>query len=61
MPSLVRLDIVRRWLQYAFFDWTRDMPRSKRFITWVAILTQAVCCLVRVVALSTLGFYGARE
>ena len=40
MPSLVRLDIVRRWLQYAFFDWTRDMPRSKRFITWVAILTQ---------------------
>ena len=40
MPSRVRLDIVRRWLQYGFFDWTRDMPRSKRFITWVAILTQ---------------------
>ena len=40
MPSRVRLDTVRRWLQYAFSDWTRDMPRSKRFITWVAILTQ---------------------
>jgi phosphoserine phosphatase RsbU/P len=40
MPSRVRLKTVRRWLQYAFFDWTRDMPRSKRFITWVAILIQ---------------------
>ena len=40
MPSRVRLKTVRHWLQYAFFDWTRDMPRSKRFITWVAILIQ---------------------
>ena len=40
MPSLVRLDTLRRWLQYAFSEWSRDMPRSKRFITWVAILAQ---------------------
>jgi serine phosphatase RsbU (regulator of sigma subunit) len=40
MPSRVRLDTVGRWLQSGFTDWTRDMPRSKRFITWVAILTQ---------------------
>jgi len=40
MHSRVRLKTVRRWLQYAFFDWTRDMPRSKRFINWVAILIQ---------------------
>jgi len=31
---------VRRWLQYAFYDWTREMPTSKRFITWVGILMQ---------------------
>jgi serine phosphatase RsbU (regulator of sigma subunit) len=38
MFSRVRLETVRRWLQYAFSDWTRDMPRSKRLINWVAIL-----------------------
>lgn len=40
MPSSFRLETVRRWFQYAFSDWTRDMPRSKRVITWVAILIQ---------------------
>ena len=40
MPSRIHLDTVGRWLQFGFTDWTRDMPRSKRFITWVAILTQ---------------------
>jgi len=40
MPSRIRVETVRRSLQYAFYDWTRDMPRSKRFITWAAILIQ---------------------
>lgn len=31
---------VRRWLQYVFYDWTREMPKPKRFITWVGILMQ---------------------
>jgi serine phosphatase RsbU (regulator of sigma subunit) len=31
---------LRRWIQYAFYDWTRGMPRYKRFITWLAILLQ---------------------
>ena len=30
----------RRWLQYAFYDWTREMPRSKRVLTYVAIVLQ---------------------
>jgi sigma-B regulation protein RsbU (phosphoserine phosphatase) len=30
----------RRVLQYAFYDWTREMPKSKRLITWVGILIQ---------------------
>jgi len=40
----VRLDTsaspFRRALQYAFYDWTRELPRSKRLIIWVAILLQ---------------------
>jgi sigma-B regulation protein RsbU (phosphoserine phosphatase) len=47
MPSRIqqgRLDPsagpLRRAFQYAFYDWTREMPKSKRFITWVAILFQ---------------------
>ena len=40
MPSRVRLDIARRWLQYGFYDWTRGMPKYKRAITWAAILVQ---------------------
>jgi len=40
----VRLDRsagpVRRALQYAFYDWTREMPRSKRIVTWAGILLQ---------------------
>ncbi|MBV8867575.1 MAG: serine/threonine-protein phosphatase [Acidobacteriaceae bacterium] len=40
MLSRVWVKTLRGWFQYAFFDWTRDMPRSKRFITWVAILVQ---------------------
>jgi serine phosphatase RsbU (regulator of sigma subunit) len=31
---------IRRMLQYAFYDWTREMPASKRFITWVGVLMQ---------------------
>ena len=30
----------RRALHYAFYDWTREMPRSKRFITWAGVLIQ---------------------
>ena len=40
MPSRVRLDTARRWLQYGFYDWTRGMPKYKRAITWAAILVQ---------------------
>jgi serine phosphatase RsbU (regulator of sigma subunit) len=31
---------VRRVLQYAFYDWTREMPRSRRIITWAGLLIQ---------------------
>ena len=31
---------IRRALQYAYYDWTREMPRSKRFIAWTGILMQ---------------------
>lgn len=31
---------IRRALHYAFYDWTREMPRSKRVVTWVGILIQ---------------------
>jgi sigma-B regulation protein RsbU (phosphoserine phosphatase) len=31
---------IRRMLQYAFYDWTREMPRSKRVITWAGYLMQ---------------------
>lgn len=31
---------LRRFVRYAFLDWTREMPRSKRFITYVGILLQ---------------------
>jgi Stage II sporulation protein E (SpoIIE) len=47
MPSLFKtwkLDKsagpIRRSLQYAFYDWTREMPRSKRIITYVGIILQ---------------------
>ncbi len=30
----------RRALRYAFYDWTREMPKSRRFITWIGILLQ---------------------
>jgi sigma-B regulation protein RsbU (phosphoserine phosphatase) len=30
-----------RALQYAFYDWAREMPRSKRIITYAAIVLQA--------------------
>ena len=30
----------RRALQYAYYDWTREMPTSKRVITWTGILMQ---------------------
>jgi hypothetical protein len=37
---------LRRALQYAYHDWTREMPKSKRIITWIGILMQgyAVYC-----------------
>lgn len=31
---------IRRWLQYAFYDWPREMPRSKRVITLAGMLIQ---------------------
>ncbi len=31
---------IRRALHFALYDWTREMPKSKRFITWVGILIQ---------------------
>jgi serine phosphatase RsbU (regulator of sigma subunit) len=31
---------IRRMRQYAFYDWTREMPRSKRLITWAGFLIQ---------------------
>jgi hypothetical protein len=30
----------RRALRYASYDWTREMPKSKRLITWAGILIQ---------------------
>ena len=30
----------RRALRYAYYDWTREMPTSKRLITWAGILMQ---------------------
>jgi hypothetical protein len=42
--STVKLDksasAIRRALQYAFYDWASDMPRSKRIITYVGIVLQ---------------------
>jgi len=37
----------RRGLQYACYDWTREMPRSKRTLTWTGHLMQgyAIYCL----------------
>jgi serine phosphatase RsbU (regulator of sigma subunit) len=31
---------IRRALRYARYDWTREMPRSKRIITWTGYLMQ---------------------
>jgi phosphoserine phosphatase RsbU/P len=31
---------IRRALRYAFYDWTREMPRSKRILTYAGILLQ---------------------
>jgi len=31
---------VRRALRYAYYDWTREMPRSKRLVTWAGLLMQ---------------------
>ena len=30
----------RRALRYAFYDWTREMPKRKRLFTFVALLMQ---------------------
>jgi sigma-B regulation protein RsbU (phosphoserine phosphatase) len=42
--STVKLDKsagpIRRALQYAFYDWASEMPRSKRIITYVGIILQ---------------------
>jgi sigma-B regulation protein RsbU (phosphoserine phosphatase) len=32
---------VRRIFDYAFYDWTREMPRWKRVVTWTGIMIQA--------------------
>ena len=31
---------ISRGLQYGFYDFTREMPRTKRILTWAAILVQ---------------------
>jgi serine phosphatase RsbU (regulator of sigma subunit) len=31
---------IRRALQYAFYDWTQEMPRHKRVLTWIGVLIQ---------------------
>src|SRR5271157_6008566 len=31
---------VRRAFRYASYDWTREMPKRKRILTWVSILSQ---------------------
>ncbi|MFZ0523794.1 MAG: hypothetical protein WAN14_24825 [Candidatus Acidiferrales bacterium] len=47
MPALIKIwkldksaGPFRRALQYAFYDWTREMPRSKRIITYLGIIPQ---------------------
>jgi stage II sporulation SpoE-like protein len=47
MPSLTRqkapdksVGLFRRAFLYASYDWTREMSKSKRLITWIAILLQ---------------------
>src|SRR5277367_5511012 len=40
MPFHAWIGTARRWIQYAFNDWTRGMPMYKRAITWGAILIQ---------------------
>lgn len=44
MPSSAGIDAsagpLRRGLQYAFYDWTREMPKSKRAVIWGAIFFQ---------------------
>ena len=39
---------LRRALRYASYDWTREMPKRKRLITWVSILSQgyALYCVL---------------
>ena len=32
--------LFRRAFDYAFYDWTREMPGSKRIITWIGLLIQ---------------------
>ena len=50
IPKEVKLDnlvaSLRRALRYASYDWTREMPKRKRFITWVAILSQGYALYV---------------
>ena len=38
-PGRLIVDL-RRALRYALYDWTREIPRLKRLITWVGILMQ---------------------
>jgi serine phosphatase RsbU (regulator of sigma subunit) len=51
--STVKLDKsagrAHRALQYAFYDWTREMPRSKRIITYVAVAFQGYAVYVMLI------------
>ena len=40
MRRSLRLDTIRRWLKYGFYDWTRGMPKGKRVATWLAVSIQ---------------------
>jgi serine phosphatase RsbU (regulator of sigma subunit) len=48
-PSLARSirSFIRSRFRYSIYSWTREMPRSKRIITWVGYLLQgyAIYCL----------------
>lgn len=40
------LGSLRRALRYASYDWTREMPKRERLITWISILSQGYALYV---------------
>src|SRR5262245_48200830 len=35
-----KANVVWRALQFAFYDWSREMPRWKRVLTWIGLFIQ---------------------